>query len=96
MDQTPNHELTLNMVRKHVTAIKGCVEIDDQVNVKLPLPETPKQAVKIAIDKFFRKEPLLGWNTYAPTFYHHNRWWIRCSAQVWNDVSISLDCGTDD
>jgi len=56
--------------------------------VKLPLPETPKNAVKIAIDGFLRKKLLLECNTFAPPFYHHNGWWVRCSAQVWNDVSF--------
>jgi len=70
MDETPNRELTLNMV-----------------NVKLPLPETPKKAVKVAISGFLKKELLLKWNTFASPFYHQNSWWIRCSAQVWNDMS---------
>jgi len=55
--------------------------------VKLPLPETPKGAVKNAIGGFFKKKLLLEWNTFAPAFYHNNGWWVRCSAQVWNDMS---------
>ncbi|KAF9790913.1 PLP-dependent transferase [Thelephora terrestris] len=70
MDQTPNHEVTLNMV-----------------NVKLPLPDTPKDAVKVVIDGFFKKKLLLGWNAFAPPFYLHGSWWVRCSAQIWNDIS---------
>ena len=65
-------------------------EVRPQVNVKLPLPETPKKAVKVAISGFLKKEVLLKWNTFASPFYHQNSWWIRCSAQVWNDVSISF------
>ena len=62
--------------------------------MKLPLPETPKDAVKMAIDGFFKKKLLLEWKTFAPTFYHRNAWWVRCSAQVWNDVSVCfVDCG---
>ena len=56
--------------------------------MKLPLPEIPKKAVKGAIDRFFKKKLLLEWNTFAPAFYHHSGWWVRCSAQVWNDVSV--------
>ena len=60
--------------------------------MKLPLPETPKKAVKAAIDGFFKKKLLLEWNAFAPPLYHHNGWWVRCSAQVWNDVSVlSMD-----
>ncbi|KAF9649870.1 PLP-dependent transferase [Thelephora ganbajun] len=59
----------------------------NMVNVKLPLPETPKKAVKIAIDMFFKKKLLLEWNTFAPASYHHDGWWVRCSAQIWNDLS---------
>lgn len=70
MDQTPTHELTLNMV-----------------NVKLPLPATPDRAVKDAIEDFFNKKLLLDWNTYAPAFYHDNSWWVRCCAQVCNEIN---------
>ena len=55
--------------------------------MKLPLPETPKKSVKIAIDRFFKKKLLLEWNAFASPFYHNNGWWVRYSAQVWNDVS---------
>ena len=64
--------------------------------MKLPLPETPKDAVRLAIVGFLMKKVLLEWKTYAPAFYHHNSWWVRCSAQAWNDVSVFLVyCGTD-
>ena len=56
--------------------------------MKLSLPETPKKTVKTAIFEFFKKKLLLDWNTFAPPFYHNNGWWVRCSAQVWNDVSF--------
>ena len=62
--------------------------------MRLPLPETPKKTVKIAIAEFFKKKLLLEWDTFVPVFYHNNGWWIRCSAQVWNDVSVfSVDDG---
>ena len=44
--------------------------------------------VKNAIDGFFKKKLLLEWNAFATPFYHSNGWWARCSAQVWNDVSV--------
>jgi len=81
---------------KRLAEILGTEEMDktpnreltlNMVNVKLPFPETPKDEVKSAIDQFFRKKLLLEWNTFAPAFYHNNGWWVRCSAQVWNDMS---------
>lgn len=57
------------------------------MNVRLPLPETPKKAVKTAIDGFFKEKLLLERNAFAPAFYHNKGWWVRCSAQIWNDVS---------
>ena len=87
MDQTPNHELTLNMVRSHRL---DCVRAKarGQVNVKLPLPATPNKAVRETIEEFFNKKLLLDWNTFAPTFYHDGGWWVRCCAQVFNEVSV--------
>lgn len=64
--------------------------------MKLPLPETPKQAAKIAVDGFFKMKLLLEWNAFAPAFYHHDGWWVRCSVQVWNNVGVFFtDYGTD-
>lgn len=63
--------------------------------MRLPLPETPKKAVKIAIYGFLKEKSLLEWNTFVPVFYHDNGWWIRCSAQVWNDVSVFFMDGGD-
>jgi len=56
--------------------------------VKLPLPDTPKKAVKVAIRSFFMEKMFLEWNALVPSFYHHDGWWVRCCAQVWNDVSL--------
>lgn len=70
IDETPNHELTLNMV-----------------TVKLPLPETPKAAVRDEIEQFFKEKLLLEWKVFGVPFYHNDSWWARGSAQVWNDVS---------
>ena len=62
----------------------------NQVNVRLPLPPTPDRAVKDAIEEFFNRKLLLDWNTFAPAFYHDNGWWVRCCAQVCNEVSGSF------
>ena len=74
---------------------KNYAEVHPQVNVKLPLPSTPEKAVKSAIVRFFKEKLLLEWNAFAPPFYHQSGWWVRCSAQVWNDVSLLyIDDGT--
>ena len=61
--------------------------------MKLPLPAISGKAVKMAINEFFNKKLLLDWNTFTPVFYHNNGWWVRCSAQVWNDVSFFVNAG---
>lgn len=57
------------------------------MNVALPIPAhipyTP------AIDTTFR-ERLLGpggANTYVAHYPHNGRVWVRCSAQIWNEVA---------
>ncbi|KAI0326635.1 PLP-dependent transferase [Cubamyces sp. BRFM 1775] len=74
MDETG--ELTLNMP-----------------NVALPLPaeKTPgevytREQLK-QIDLFLREQLLNKWKTYAAHYFHAGRWWCRCSAQVFNEVS---------
>ena len=56
--------------------------------MKLPLPATPDRAVKIAVEEFFNRKLLLDWNAFAPAFYHNDGWWVRCCAQVYNEVSV--------
>ena len=46
--------------------------------------------MKTVIGGFFKKKLLLEWNTFAPAFYHHDGWWVRCSVQVWNEVGFFL------
>ncbi|KAH9902931.1 PLP-dependent transferase [Cubamyces lactineus] len=64
-------------------------------NVALPLPAertpgkpeiyTPERLKKI--DLYLREKLLLEWKTYAAHYFHAGRWWCRCSAQVFNEVS---------
>ena len=55
--------------------------------MKLPLPETPKAAVRDEIEQFFKEKLLLEWKVFGVPFYHNDSWWARGSAQVWNEVS---------
>jgi hypothetical protein len=31
-------------------------------------------------------ELLEKWNTFGAIYYHNQTWYIRCSAQIWNEV----------
>jgi len=59
----------------------------NMVNVKLPLPATPKREVTDVIEEFFNDKLLLELNTFAPAYYHDGGWWVRCCAQVFNEMS---------
>ncbi|KAG2340189.1 PLP-dependent transferase [Suillus weaverae] len=30
---------------------------------------------------------MVNWNVYAAHYYHNKKWWTRCSAQIWNEIS---------
>ncbi|KAI0065100.1 PLP-dependent transferase [Artomyces pyxidatus] len=57
----------------------------NMVNVGLPLstriPEGP------ATKAFFSQKLITGWNAYAATYIHNGKWWVRCSTQIWNEMS---------
>lgn len=43
------------------------------------------------INGVLREQLLTEWNTYAAHFYHAGAWWVRLSAQVFNEVrALSL------
>ena len=64
-----------------------------QPNVQLPLPVeqtpgavyTPETLSEIHL--FLRSKLLGEWNTYAAHYFHNGAWWVRCSAQVFNEVA---------
>lgn len=39
------------------------------------------------IDMAFRRKLLIKRKIYPAFFYHNGKWWIRCSAQIWSQVS---------
>ncbi|KIJ57817.1 hypothetical protein HYDPIDRAFT_184262 [Hydnomerulius pinastri MD-312] len=55
------------------------------VNVELPIPGKIRQTLELKA--FFQRTILLKWNTYAAPFHHNGKWWARCSAQIWNEIS---------
>jgi hypothetical protein len=57
----------------------------NMTNVGLPLsPDTPNDAVT---QEMFMRNLLEVWRVSAVIFRHNGRWWVRASAQVWNEVS---------
>ncbi|KAL0953308.1 hypothetical protein HGRIS_004557 [Hohenbuehelia grisea] len=59
----------------------------NMVNVELPLSMTPLPQIQDKINTFFEEKLLYDYNISVVTFYMWNRWWVRCSAQVWNELS---------
>jgi hypothetical protein len=78
------NELTLNMAGLYVLD-HACTNRTLQVNVLLPIPSRIKYTQ--AIDYTIRERLLNDWNTYVAHFTHNGKVWVRCSAQVWNEIS---------
>ncbi|KAF9007733.1 PLP-dependent transferase [Hymenopellis radicata] len=56
-------------------------------NVKLPLPTNVPNEKKTEVNDFLEISLLREYNVFAVTFYHNSAWWVRCSSQVFNDLS---------
>jgi len=57
----------------------------NMVNVELPIPgEVESTAV---VRQIFIDVLLLQYQTAAATFKHNGKWWVRCSVQIWNEIS---------
>ncbi|KAF8261625.1 PLP-dependent transferase [Lactarius quietus] len=57
----------------------------NMVNVGLPLPPSiPENADTLG---FLLHSLIEGWQVSAAVFWHNGRWWVRASAQVWNEIS---------
>jgi hypothetical protein len=60
----------------------------NMTNVGLPLePNIPDNAVTY---EMLMRSLLEGWQVSATTFRHNGKWWVRASAQVWNEVNARL------
>jgi hypothetical protein len=63
----------------------------NMVNVELPLsPSIPENANTFG---FLLRSLIEGWQVSASVFRHNGRWWVRASAQVWNEVNFEACCG---
>ncbi|KAG2104697.1 pyridoxal phosphate-dependent transferase [Suillus discolor] len=77
---------------KHLASLLGTSVMDPEgdltlnmVNVELPIPGDIKYSDEV--NSLLLNTLLLEWNTYAAHYYHNGKWWTRCSAQVWNEIS---------
>ncbi|KAF8581075.1 PLP-dependent transferase [Ramaria rubella] len=62
----------------------------NMTNVVLPLPMIPSDVPihKLAQMRERMQTKLLEeWDCFVPVFPHNGKWWTRCSAQVWNEIS---------
>lgn len=62
------------------------------VNVVMPLSGDVKPTVEL--DLMFKNKLLVKHNVYAAHYYHNGMWWVRCSAQIWNEVEDFQKLGT--
>ncbi|KAF4571630.1 hypothetical protein EYR36_008972 [Pleurotus pulmonarius] len=89
------HNLALEGGRRLASVLGGRV-LDESpsaeltlnmVNVQLPLPPTPSKELQGEIEGFLEHELLYKYNVSSVHFCHGGSWWVRCSAQIWNEVS---------
>jgi len=57
----------------------------NMVNVRLPLSTEIEESHDLA--SFVDRKLLLEYNVYGLVFKHNGVWWVRCCAQVWNEIS---------
>ncbi|KAF8134918.1 pyridoxal phosphate-dependent transferase [Boletus edulis] len=57
----------------------------NMVNVELPLSGDVESTD--AVLQIFTHTLILQWQTSAAAFKHNGKWWVRCSAQIWNEIS---------
>lgn len=78
---------------KHLAKVLGTQLLDQRgeltlnmVNVELPLFNAVVDDNEVKT--FLERSLLLEWNTYGACFRHNGKWWIRCCAQIWNEVRL--------
>ncbi|KAH9479107.1 Hercynylcysteine sulfoxide lyase [Psilocybe cubensis] len=57
----------------------------NMVNVELPLSGNITAPLGVKMHASLLHKMLVEKKAFAALFYHNGRWWIRCSAQVWNE-----------
>ncbi|KAG5641881.1 hypothetical protein DXG03_004021 [Asterophora parasitica] len=56
----------------------------NMVNVELPFPGTIRPTEKLVVK--FQRKLLEEKKAFSAFYYHNDRWWTRCSAQIWNEL----------
>lgn len=54
----------------------------------LPIPASFPDNKLVEIRALMETKLLDEWDCFAAVFVHDGKWWTRCSAQVWSQVSI--------
>ncbi|KDR68934.1 hypothetical protein GALMADRAFT_77978 [Galerina marginata CBS 339.88] len=57
----------------------------NMTNIELPISRTIKPSNEVFL--LFEEELIEVHKTFAPPFYYEGRWWVRASAQIYNDLS---------
>lgn len=85
-----NHNLAYNggnhMASRFGTRVmQNKDQMGSMVDVQLPVnnPQDPKLNAEWWIDEQLYKHP----NTFSSVYYHNGHWWVRVSAQIYNDIS---------
>lgn len=60
------------------------------VNLSLPHIPAPNDAADQVKQLCYFEEGMYEANCFAACYVHGGKWWVRFSAQVWNDVSVFL------
>ncbi|TCD65233.1 hypothetical protein EIP91_002941 [Steccherinum ochraceum] len=63
----------------------------NMTNVRLPLPTSTafpySHTLLGTMEEYIRDKLLYEWNTYAVHYFYAGKWWVRASAQVFNELS---------
>jgi selenocysteine lyase/cysteine desulfurase len=57
----------------------------NMVNVELPMPGDIEANTEVY--EIFYEILLLKWQTSGAAYRHNGKWWVRCSVQIWNEIS---------
>ncbi|KAF8638760.1 hypothetical protein AX17_001976 [Amanita inopinata Kibby_2008] len=74
------------ILRTRVMDPQGDLTVN-MVNVQLPLPSTSVLPFSEELDEKMKEKMLREHNAYSAHFPHNGRWWTRCSAQAYNELS---------
>ncbi|KAI1797221.1 PLP-dependent transferase [Ganoderma leucocontextum] len=92
------HQLAVDGAKRLAEVLGGTRVLDEHgeltatmSNVQLPLPTKDEKTINLDIyrevDAYLKDKLLFKRKVYAAHFYHNGAWWVRCSAQVYNEIS---------